>query len=217
MGWIYIPHRPLVIGTDALVKGCIMNTQTAEDATVLVVDDERDIADLYSTWLQREYTVRTAYGPDEALEKADGEVDVLLLDRQMPKMTGDEVLERLRDYGVDCRVVMVTAIEPDFDIVEMGFDDYLTKPVMLEGLQDAVERMLTREDYDETVQEFFALSAKKATLESNKDPVELRDSDEYEHLERQVERLHQQADTTVAELDDAGDFEALFHEFPGGA
>jgi DNA-binding response OmpR family regulator len=217
MGWIYIHQPLLVIDTDALVRGSMMNTPTVEDATVLVVDDERDIADLYSTWLRGEYTVRTAYGPDEALHKADSEVEVLFLDRQMPKMTGDEVLERIRDRGIGCRVVMVTAVDPDFDIVEMPFDDYLTKPVMLEELQDAVERMLTREDYDETVQEFFALSAKKATLESNKDPVELRDSDEYERLEKEVEQLRRQADTTVAELGDAGEFESLFHEFPGDA
>jgi DNA-binding response OmpR family regulator len=192
-----------------------MGEREVEGATVLVVDDERDIADLYSTWLEEEYTVRTAYGPEEALEEADEDLDVIFLDRQMPKMTGDEVLNRVRESGVRCRVVMVTAVDPDFDIVDMDFDDYLTKPVMLDELQDAVERMLSREDYDDSVRQFFALSSKKATLETNKDPVELQNSQEYERLEGEVERLREQADTAVMKLEESEDFEALFQEFPG--
>jgi DNA-binding response OmpR family regulator len=192
-------------------------TRHTDEATVLVVDDERDIADLYSAWLEESYAVRTAYGAREALDHADEDVDVVLLDRQMPEMTGDEVLDRVRERELDCRVVMVTAVDPDFDIVDMPFDDYLTKPVMLEELRDAVERMRTREDYDEQMQDFFALSAKKATLEAQKDPVELRNNDEYEQLDQEVEQLRREADETVSELGEAEDFEAMFQEFPGGA
>jgi DNA-binding response OmpR family regulator len=192
-------------------------TNQSDETTVLVVDDERDIADLYSTWLEESYAVRTAYGAGEALEKADEAVDVVLLDRQMPEMTGDEMLERVRERELNCRVVMVTAVDPDFDIVDMPFDDYLTKPVMLDELRDAVERMRTREDYDEKMQDFFALSAKKATLEAQKDPVELRNNEEYERLNQQVEELREEADDTVAEISETDDFEAIFQEFPGGA
>jgi DNA-binding response OmpR family regulator len=192
-------------------------TNDTDEATVLVVDDERDIADLYTAWLEESYTVRTAYGAQEALEHADEDLDVVLLDRQMPEMTGDEVLKQIRARELDCRVVMVTAVDPDFDIVDMPFDDYLTKPVMLEELRDAVERMRTREDYDEKMQDFFALSAKKATLEAQKDPVELRNNEEYEQLDERVEQLREEADQTVAEIGETDDFEAMFQEFPGGA
>jgi DNA-binding response OmpR family regulator len=192
-------------------------TNHTDEATVLVVDDERDIADLYTAWLEENYAVRTAYGAREALDKTDSGLDVVLLDRQMPEMTGDEVLERIRERELDCRVVMVTAVDPDFDIVDMPFDDYLTKPVMLEELRDAVERMSTRDEYDEKVQDFFALSAKKATLEAQKDPVELRNNEEYEQLDQRVAHLREEADETVAEIGETDDFEAVFQEFPGGA
>jgi DNA-binding response OmpR family regulator len=192
-------------------------TNHTDEATVLVVDDERDIADLYTAWLEENYAVRTAYGAQEALDKTDDGLDVVLLDRQMPEMTGDEVLERIRERELDCRVVMVTAVDPDFDIVDMPFDDYLTKPVMLEELRDAVERMSTRDEYDEKVQDFFALSAKKATLEAQKDPVELRNNEEYEQLDQRVAHLREEADETVAEIGETDDFEAVFQEFPGGA
>ena len=212
------PSRYVPTGAGTVTgKTMTLEKDTSDETTVLVVDDERDIADLYSTWLSEEYAVRTAYGPEEALEGADEAVDVVFLDRQMPGMTGDEVLDELRERGLDCRVVMVTAVDPDFDIVDMPFDDYLTKPVMLDQLRDAVDRMCTREDYDETVQDFFALSSKKAALEAQKDPIELEGSEEYEQLDEEVDRLRDEADDTVSELSDADDFEAIFQEFPGDA
>lgn len=185
-----------------------------EQATILVVDDERDIADLYTTWLESDHEIRTAYGGEEALQKADEAVDVVFLDRQMPDYSGDEVLSRIREQDLDCRVVMVTAVDPDFDIVDMGFDDYLTKPVMREDLADAVETMLERDQYNETLREYYALTEKKATLEAEKTPSELRDSTEYQQMVERVQTLEEQADVAVSGFDD--DFDSLFQEFPGG-
>jgi DNA-binding response OmpR family regulator len=184
------------------------------EQTVLVVDDERDIADLYTTWLEMSHDVRTAYGGEAALEKADEDVDLIFLDRQMPDMSGDEVLDEVREQGLDCRVVMVTAVDPDFDIVEMPFDDYLTKPVMREDLDEAVENMQEREEYAETVQEYFALTSKKATLEAEKTPSELQQSEEYQQMVRRVDEMADQADTAVTSFED--DFDSLFQEFPSG-
>ncbi len=185
-----------------------------QTVTVLVVDDEEDIADLYTTWLEMDHEVRTAYGGEEALDKADDDVDIVFLDRQMPDHSGDEVLARLRDRGLDARVVMVTAVDPDFDIVDMGFDDYLTKPVMREDLSAAVESMLERDGYDDTVQEYFALTSKKATLEAEKTPSELQDNEEYQQMVERVSELESEADDAVAGFDE--DFDSLFQEFPGG-
>ena len=123
-----------------------------EDPLVLVVEDEPDLADLYATWLSESYRVRTAYGGHEAIEKLGSEVDVMLLDRRMPDLPGDEVLEVVRDRGLDCRVAMVTAVEPDFDIVAMGFDDYLVKPVSREDLQETVSNLVVRNEYDAGMQ-----------------------------------------------------------------
>ena len=53
--------------------------------TVLVVDDERDLADLYAAWLEMEYEVVTAYGGEEAIDTMDRSVDVALVDRLMPQ------------------------------------------------------------------------------------------------------------------------------------
>nr|WP_206043428.1 HalX domain-containing protein [Haloarcula rubripromontorii] len=183
-----------------------------EEATVLVVDDEQDIADLYSTWLQTAHDVRTAHSGTEALQLADASVDVVFLDRQMPEMSGDEVLDAIAQQGIDPAVVMVTAVDPDFDIVEMPFDEYLTKPVTREELLDTVSEMLVRTTYDEQVQEYFAVASKKATLEMQKNTPQLEASDEYQSVNEQFHELRERVDATAAEIND---FESVFQQFPG--
>lgn len=184
----------------------------ASDApTVLVVEDETDLADLYAAWLADTYDVRTAYGGEDALEKLDEEVAVVLLDRRMPDLSGDDVLAEIRDQELDCRVVIVSAVDPGFDVIGMGFDDYLTKPVDEAELHDAVERMLTRSEYDETLQEYQQLVATRAALEAQLSDAELRQSEEFGELEEQIAELEDAVDDTVEEFTDE-DFKAAFRD-----
>ncbi len=180
---------------------------TEKRPTVVVVDDLRELAELYATWLADDYAVRTAYSSAEAMELIDCDVDVALIDRRMPGDTGDELLERIRDAGYDCRVAMITAVEPDFDIIELGFDEYLVKPIDRDELHGVVESLLNRADYDEQLRTFFALAAKRATLQSRKAPDELEDSEAYAELTERIEELRSELDATVAKLSDR-DFEA---------
>lgn len=161
--------------------------------TVLVVDDEEDLAALYATWLEPEYEVRTATGGEEALEKASDELDVVLLDRRMPDTTGDEVLDELRAREVSVQVAMLTAVEPEVDIAEMPFDDYVTKPVSREEVHATVNVLLERLQYDRKSREFFALASKKATLESANE----HDSAEYQDITRQMDDLRDDIDDTL--------------------
>ncbi|MFD1684948.1 response regulator transcription factor [Halobellus litoreus] len=185
---------------------------SADLPMVLVVEDEPDLADLYATWLRDEYRVRVAYGGREALEELDEEVDVVLLDRRMPDLSGDEALEAIRERDVGCRVAMVTAVEPDFDIVAMGFDDYLVKPVSRDSLKETVENLLRRNTYDDGIQELFALASKKALLESEKDAATLEEHEEYQELTERVRNLRAQLDETLTSFDEEHDFTAMYRD-----
>jgi DNA-binding response OmpR family regulator len=166
------------------------------DATVLAVDDEPDLAELYRVYLDPEYDVRIATGGEEAIDAMDETVDVVLLDRRMPDMSGHEVLNAIRGEGYDARVAMLTAVEPDVDIVEMPFDDYKTKPVTKEDLVTLVEVLLHRAAFDERSQEFFALASKKAALEA----AGTTNSEEYEDLIDQMEAVRVEVDDTLDHL-----------------
>lgn len=134
-------------------------------ATVLIVDDETDLAELFAAFLEPLYSVKTATSGREALSLADDTIDVILLDRRMPAMSGDEVLSKLRDRGITAQVAMLTGVQPSEHIVHMPFDDYLIKPVGRDDVIALVEVLLERANYDEQSQEYFRLAAKKAALE----------------------------------------------------
>ncbi|MGB9966021.1 response regulator transcription factor [Halobacterium hubeiense] len=184
---------------------------TADEATVLVVDDEEGLADLYAIWLRDRYSVETAYDGEAALDALDEDVDVVLLDRQMPGVSGDDVLETARERGLDCRVAMVTAVEPELDIVDLGFDDYLRKPVDRETLLETVDRLLRRSTYDDAIQEYFAAARKHALLAESND-LNVTDTEEFDELEARLAELRDRLDDVVGGLDDE-DYEVLFRQF----
>jgi DNA-binding response OmpR family regulator len=157
---------------------------------VLVVGDEPGIADLYAAWLGEHYATCTAYGGREALEAIDERVDAVLLDRRMPGLSGDDVLTAIDDRGIDCRVAMVSAVEPDFEVLEMSFDEYLTKPVSQDELLAVVGTLVDRRRYGPATVELFSLLSKRATLRAEKSEAELAGSDAYRDL---LERIHEVA------------------------
>ncbi|SIR96905.1 HalX domain-containing protein [Natronorubrum thiooxidans] len=184
----------------------------SEALEVLVVDDEARLADLFAAWLKTEWVVDTAYDGMEALEKMGDAVEIVLLDRRMPGLSGDEVLAEIRDRGYDSRVVMVTAVDPDFDIIEMGFDDYLVKPVSKDELVEIVDTVIGRSEYESDIQEYYALVSKKALLESEKAERELGTNDEYQTLCDRVTELQGCVDESVAEMRTHDDFVGAFQD-----
>jgi len=183
---------------------------------VLIVEDEPDVAETYNLWLSDDYDVRIAEDGDEGLQKLDDAVDVVLLDRMMPGLSGDEVLERIRERELGCRVAMVTAVEPDFDILEMGFDAYLSKPIRSQELHDTVEKLLERSEYNALLQEYYALVEKQATLETAKSGAELAESEEYSKLKARIDELRGELDQTMGGIEDDADFITAIKQIGGG-
>jgi DNA-binding response OmpR family regulator len=190
-------------------------TTTTDDPVVLVVDDEPELAELFAVWLEEEWTVRVANDGEEAIDEMDGDVAVVLLDRRMPGTSGDEVLDAIREEGYDCRVVMVTAIDPDFDIIEMGFDDYLVKPVSREEIRTTVDRIHRRNEYDEIMREYYSLASKRAVLRTEKPRCELEDNEEFQRLESRLNSLREAVDETIEGLRTHEDFAAAFRDLGG--
>ena len=167
--------------------------------TILVVDDERELADLYATWVNEDYEVLTAYDGQSALEAMDESVDVVLLDRHMPDVTGDEVLNQIRAAGHDCWVIMVTAVDPGLDIVELDIDDYVTKPVTRAQLTRIIENLRVQSRFnDDGRRELAALSNKMETLEDEHALDELEDTEAYQQLEADLKEL---SDSLVGDED----------------
>ena len=177
-------------------------TEQPTPAGVLVVEDDRNTAELYAKWLGETYDVETAYDGTEALERLDETVDVVLLDRMMPGLSGGDVLEAIRNADVDPRVAMVSAVTPGLDVVRMGFDAYLEKPVKATALHEVIDRMLTRAEYDEKLQELFSLIERQDTLEATEKPEVLEASEEYRSLTDRLATVQTDVESLLTDLPD---------------
>ncbi|AUH39236.1 response regulator transcription factor [Streptomyces sp. CMB-StM0423] len=129
---------------------------------VLIVEDHRELADTVATGLREDgMDTDLAYDGQEAIDRAtSSEYDVIVLDRDLPRLHGDEVCRALTRHGSRTRVLMLTASTTVADRVDglgLGADDYLTKPFAFAELiariralgrrpSNAVPPVLTRGD-----------------------------------------------------------------------
>lgn len=172
-------------------------------ARVLVVEDERELADLYTAWFTDRYDTDVAYTGTEAKEHLQqGRYDVVLLDRRLPDVTGGEILDTIRERDLDCRVAMVTAVSPDFDIIEMGIDSYVVKPVTADGLYDTVDRLHNLATCEQPVQQLYGLVKKRAVLEAEKTDQALAANEQYQVLKEDIAALRAE---TLASFGDVGE------------
>ena len=123
---------------------------------VLVVDDEHNLREMISSYLQNEgyETVEAANGDSAVQTVKNDQIDLVLLDIMMPEMDGYEALKEIRSIQKKLPVIMLTAKTDEIDKIvglEMGADDYITKPFSLRELSariKAVLRRATNEDSD---------------------------------------------------------------------
>jgi len=178
-----------------------MADEDSDRPTVVVVDDEEKLADMYTLWLRGDYSVRTVYEGEAVLDAVDDTVDVILLDRRMPGYSGDEVLEMLQRRDADPSVIVITAVDPDMDILEMPFDDYLCKPVQHDDLVDAIDQQMLAREHQDQLQTYLQLLTKKKLLETEKSSYELEQSEEFQELQSDLDVLEDRLRRTVEDFD----------------
>jgi DNA-binding response OmpR family regulator len=119
-----------------------------DEATILLVDDEESIQKLLTYPLERDgFRVVQARDGEEALARfAQAEVDLVVLDLALPKLDGIEVCKRLRSRSA-VPIIMLTARDDEVDKVlglELGADDYITKPFSIREFRSRVRALLRR-------------------------------------------------------------------------
>lgn len=167
--------------------------------TILVADDTDGCRELYALWLPDEHEVRTVADGQSALETIDEDVDVALLDREMPGLGGVSVARELEASGHDAHVVMVSSREPDLDLVDHPIDDYRQKLLTEDDLLDILADYRTRRQYEDTLEQFFALTAKVGALESSLSAAELEESERYARLKWLVEEKRAEVDDALSD------------------
>ncbi|MFC0300398.1 response regulator YycF [Virgibacillus soli] len=162
---------------------------------ILVVDDEQPIADILRFNLEKEgYEVVCAYDGDEAIALAEKEKpDLILLDIMLPNKDGNEVCREIRKTQI-MPIIMLTAKDSEIDKVlglELGADDYVTKPFSNRELIARVKANLRRQQHapEETDVENKDIEIANLTIHPNAYTA-TRDGEEIELTHREFELLH---------------------------
>lgn len=118
---------------------------------ILIVEDEKNIVDILSFNLGREgYETLAAYDGEKGLKLAlEENPDLILLDLMLPKMDGFDVCRAVREKNTSTPIIMLTAREEETDKVlglELGADDYITKPFSMRELLARVKSNIRRTD-----------------------------------------------------------------------
>lgn len=126
---------------------------------ILVVDDEPTILELIEYNLEsNDYEVSTATDGQMALDKANTNVfDLILLDQMLPKMSGIDVLKKMRKDGNLTPVIFLTAVDSEDNKIEglvSGADDYITKPFSIKELLARIEVVLRRTAHEVKEKDF---------------------------------------------------------------
>ena len=159
-----------------------MNEQTGErlgvNATILVVDDEQSIVEPLRYHLEREgYAVITAHDGEDALGKARGkDPDLIVLDIMLPKLDGWEVCRILRQESTT-PIIMLTARDEDTSKVlglDLGADDYLTKPFSFHELLARIRALLRRVAYERALSSEAVIRVGAVALDTDAHRVTLQ-------------------------------------------
>ena len=116
---------------------------------LLVIEDEQKIARVITESLKREkYAVDVAYDGEEGFNLADSQpYDLLIVDRMLPGLEGTEIVKKLRENGKNMPILFLTALSTTEDKtlgLDVGADDYLTKPFAIDELLARVRALLRR-------------------------------------------------------------------------
>lgn len=171
------------------------------DATVLVIEDDREQAGEYAAWLD-EYDVRTATDSEVALNALDRDVDVVLLDGDLPGTLSAELLGEIRARRVGCQIGLLSGTDVGSDVLRLDFDEYVPRPVGRDELTTTVERLVDRGAVEEAAETYLTLVARKRSLEARKDPKELADDEHYRELTSEIAGRRRQITTLLTRIED---------------
>ena len=120
-----------------------------KDSTILIVEDEQDILDLIEYTLTKDGHDVISCLDTKLVEQLlnEEQIDLILMDRNLPNTEGSIFVQNLREKGFDQPVIYITAKDKDEDVLEgfeRGADDYITKPFNLDVLKARVNALLNR-------------------------------------------------------------------------
>ena len=166
--------------------------------TVLLADDDPRLLEMYSLWLSTEYDVVTVENGRDALHALDESMDVAVLDRTMPGLTGDEVVAAVRSIGQPTPIAFLTSMQVSPSDVSLPADRLLCKPISKDELHGAIESLLGLEDRSSIAREVDARKHRLKFVERHLGSS-VTGTDAYERARADLEAIEDERESALGE------------------
>ena len=156
--------------------------------TVLILEDERMVADILADYFPESYHTQYVPTGTEALEAYTADTDLIIIDRKLEGMSGDTVAAQIRADHERQLLLCVSGVEPANDIYELAYDDYIHKPVEEAEMRTRMELLLNRAALGSTERTYLSLRSKQLALIDTYGKAATK-MNGYEHCTAQIEEL----------------------------
>lgn len=174
-------------------------TQSHAPSNILIIEDERDTANLYQDYLSEDYSTKLATSGEQALEKLTPDIDLILLDLNLPRMNGEEVLEMIERGEVnhsDPRIVILTTREPTDDVLKYPIDKYRMKPIYRDDLHNVIDDITLQNEFHCISKTLFQKRSKRNALNQ----AGKTDTETYRNLLSTIEELEAELKNIYEEI-----------------
>ncbi|OYR59000.1 HalX domain-containing protein [Halorubrum halodurans] len=171
------------------------------DATVLIIEDDREEAESYAGWLD-DYDVRLAADGENALAGLDGDVDVILLDGDLSDPPSEELLGRLRARSLDCQIALLSGAQVGSDVLRLDIDEYVPRPLNREELRETVRRLADHGAVAGSVETYLSLVSRRRRIEARRSDEDLTDDERYRELTGEIAARRRQISSLLERIDD---------------
>jgi DNA-binding HxlR family transcriptional regulator/DNA-binding response OmpR family regulator len=132
--------------------------------SVLIIENERMVTGVLADYFPDSYDVRSVQTGEEAIEEYTDDTDLLIVDRRLEGISGDEVAAQIKAEHERQLVLCVSGVEPDNGICELRYDDYMHKPIEEDEMKARVELLLSRAELEATERTYLSLRSKQIAL-----------------------------------------------------
>lgn len=154
---------------------------------VLIIDDEKPLAELIEAYIPTEWDTTLVHDVESAIKELSPEYDLYFIDRRLSGGDGREILQELDNRGYNCCKFVVSAIEPDLDLLELSFTDYIVKPVEMDDIREMVSRCEQLLAAGEPTRQYYECRAKQALLAGSVPVTTRESSSEYDELKEELQ------------------------------
>lgn len=180
-------------------------TSMPDAPVVLLVENDPELVERHAEWLEAEYAVRTAIDGETALERFDADVDVVLLDRQLPDMSGGGLIGRIRTREGDPAIGMLVGREPDRRVRQLDVDEFAVTPLDRGAFQTLAAQLDRRRAVDEAIEAYLSLLDRKHELESRADTADIDADTDYRAVSGELFARRRQLESLLDRLQGADD------------